>query len=268
MRSISTFCTLFLFVSFVCDTAILRSQEPSPDPAPATGPRIEEEEWLEFYYKNPTPDRFVSELKNWAQDGTLDNQHAKPALISFISQVIRQNPEKVKDWYVNLSGLTPEQMQIVHTGMLFSRTMEADEIMRGVFGKIYDEQKMETQKILEMPLDKESTMDMLWGYFYATGSEGAIRRIVTCFAFEDAPDKPPGVNVPDDYVPLYRILPGFARDSLIANAGRHPRVLEILKELYSKDETLTALEKEGIYGVLAEFDPKTYPPRVAVPKAE
>lgn len=152
----------------------------------------EEKVWLEFYYENPTPERFVDQMKDWAGDGTLDNEHARPALIAFVSQLIRQNSGLLKQWYEALAGLSPDQMQVVHTAMLFSRTTEADEIMRDVFGKEYEDQKQETLKILEMPLDKRSTMDMLWGYFYATGSEGAIRRLVVAFRFREAPENPPG----------------------------------------------------------------------------
>jgi hypothetical protein len=98
-------------------------------------------------------------------------------------------------------------------------------------------------------------------------SEVAIRRIVICFAFEEATEKPDGVEVPEGYVPMYKILPAFAKGSLTANAERHPRVLAILKEIYGKDETLKKLEKEGIYDVLSEIDPKTYPPRETSPEA-
>lgn len=215
----------------------------------------EEPDWLEYYYLHPAPERFVEQMKDWAEDGTLDNDHAKPALIAFLSQVIRQNPGEIAAWYEQLAGLDPARMQVLHTAMLFSRTGEADALMREKFGQAYDEQKSEMKKILELPLDKEGTADMLWGFFYATGSEGAIRRIVTCFRFKDAPDRPEGVNVPDGYVPLYKSLPSFAFRSLTDNASRHPRVIEILRELLAEDETLIDVEKEAIREVLAEVSP-------------
>jgi len=108
---------------------------------------------------------------------------------------------------------------------------------------------------------------MLWGYFYATGSESAVRRVVIAFRFRDAPDKPPGVDVPDGYVPIYKELPHFAFESLLANAERHPRVVAILREILEKDTTLMDAEKEGVYAVLSEIDPKTYPPKEPAKKA-
>lgn len=221
--------------------------------------QAEEEDWLENYYKNPTPERFVEQMKDWAADGTLDNEIAKPAIIAFTSQLLRQNRDRIESWYSALSGLSPSQMQVLHTAMLFSRTSEADGIMRKQFGKKYDEQKVETQKILKMPLDKPKTIDMLWGFFYATGSETAIRRVVAGFSFLDAPENPDGVEVPEGYLPLYKSLPTIAFNSLASNAERHPRVLEILKAL-NEGGDLSPREKEGVYDILSEIDPEAYPP--------
>ena len=218
------------------------------------------EDWLENYYKDPSPDRFVKEVKAWAEDGTLDNPDARPALIAFLSQVIRANRDRLAEWDLALRGLEPSHKQVINTAMLFSRTTEADEILREQFGERYDKQKTETEKILEMPLDAEPTLHMLWGFYYATGSANAIRRLVLCFRFVDAPYDPGGVAIPNGYMPYYKMLPLFAYESLVANAERHPRVVEILKTLHEKDESLLPLEKEGVYDVLSEILPEQFPP--------
>lgn len=228
---------------------------------PSPGQAEEEKEFLEFYYESPRPDDFVAQMKDWADDGTLENVHARPALIAFISQVIRANRDRLNDWFVALSGLTPEQKQVFYTAMLYSRTAEADTLMRETFGQKYDQQKVDTEKILEMDLDKENTLDMLWGFFYATGSENAIRRIVACFRYAEAPDNPEGLDIPQGYVPLYRELPGFANGSLVANGRRHPRLVEILETMLESDASLNRFEKEGLYDVLSELKPDKYPYR-------
>ncbi|MDF1657131.1 MAG: hypothetical protein P1U58_05935 [Verrucomicrobiales bacterium] len=218
-----------------------------------------EKDWLEYYYQNPSPERFVSQMKDWAEDGTLDSEYAKPALIAFLSRVIRDNRNEIAGWYKALGGLSQDQKQVLHTAMLYARISEADEIMKNIFGKRYDEQKLETKKILEMPLDKRSTIDMLWGFFYASGSEHAIRRVVLSFRFQDAPERPDGVDVPEGYQPLYKMLPVFASNSLLANAERHPRVKEILEGFLGNDSLLEP-EKDGVYDVLSGIDAEKYPP--------
>lgn len=232
----------------------------SLSPASAQDEPTQERDWLENYYIEPDPDGFVEQMKDWAEEGILDEDLTKPTLVAFISQLIRQNRDRLNEWYAGLAGLTPEQMQVMHTAMLFSRTEEADEIMTKTFGNKYIEQKRETQKILEMPLDKKQTPDMLWGFYFATGSENAIRRVVLCFRFLDADERPPGVDVPKDYVPHYKQLPRFAFRSLVGNAERHPRILEILKSLYENGSDLVPSEKQGVYDVLSEFYPEEYPP--------
>ena len=59
----------------------------------------EEKEWLEYYYENPTPDRLASQMKDWAQDGTLDNDHAKPTQ--------RWPAKRSLLWYQNTPGREP-----------------------------------------------------------------------------------------------------------------------------------------------------------------
>jgi len=232
-------------------------------PGIATPPTPEEKkaDWLEYYFEHPTPDQFVSEMKKWSADGTLKNKAALPALIAFTSQLIQQNPEKLTDWYEKLAGLTPDEKSVFHTAMLLSRTKEADELMRKQFGRVYDEQKRETQKILELPLDKKTTLDMLWGFYYATGSEQAIRRIILCFRFLDAPKHPDGVKVPPGYVPLYKELPQAAYVSLASNCERHPSLIKMCQKIYTKDDSLVPSEKQELYDLLSEFLPKKYPPK-------
>jgi hypothetical protein len=96
-------------------------------------------------------------------------------------------------------------------------------------------------------------MDMLWGFFYATGSPEPIRRLIVAFRFKDAPERPEGVEVPEGYVPLYKDLPEFVHHSLIANGERHPRLVEILKVLLEKDESFLETEKAGVRAVLEEL---------------
>lgn len=220
----------------------------------------EDEDWLEFYYQDPSPDRVVPQLKNWAADGTLDNESARPALIAFLSQVIRANRERLDEWHADLRGLAPRHMQIFHTAMLFSRTGEADEILGAQFGERYEAEKEEVGKILEMPLDARPTIDMLWGFYYATGSANAIRRIVLCFRLVDAPENPDGVDVPSGFIPYYKLLPRTAFGSLVANAERHSRIVDILETLLEKDESLMPIEWQAVYDVLSEVKPEQYPP--------
>lgn len=227
-----------------------------PDFVPSEG-----DDWLE-YYRKPTPDRFVGQLKNWSADGTLTDEHARPPLIAFLSQVIRQNRDKIAQWYADLKGLSPEDLQVLHTAMLFSRTSEAEDVLKKEYGDKFTDQKQEMPKILEMKLDRRDSLDMLWGFFYATGDKAAIRRIVNIFIFVDFPDRPDFAKVPDDYKPLYTEMPNAAHWSLVSNAQRHPKVRELLEEIYrdkAEESKLSPTEKRRLRNVLNEIDPEKWP---------
>jgi len=235
-------------------------QEESAGAGSEDTPEIRERDWLESYYENPEPERFIENVKKWSAEGSLSDPHAIPALVAFMSRVLRENRESLRDWYEELAGLSPEEKQVFHTAMLYSRVSEADEILRETFGRRYDEQRVETPRILELPLDKEGTLDMLWGFFYASGSEHAIRRIVLCFRFVDAPENLEDVEIPEGYLPLYKVLPNYAFGSLVDNAQLHPRLVEILKTFLETRGDLLPIERQAVYDVLSEVDPEGHPP--------
>ena len=226
-----------------------------------------EKDWLEYYYENPSPERFVKEIKGFAEEDLLTNDLVRPALIGFMARVIRQNPQKLLTWYEELQELTQAQMQTFHTAMLYSRTKEADLILRQRFGAKFEEQKVELPEILKMPLDKAQTLDMLWGYYYATGSKNAIRRMVIAFRFDDAPDRPEGVNIPEGHRAFYKELPSDVFNMIGANAERHKKLRKILIDLYKNDKTLVPIEKRWLYDLISEFDPKNYPPKLGTEAA-
>lgn len=250
----------FRWIAFLAPVFLLGTVDAQEAAATGESGEVEEKDWLEFYYQDPDPGRLVSEVKQWAKDGTLKNQGARPVIIAFLSQVFRQNRKEIAGWYEELSGLPDEYRQIIHTAMLFSRTTEADALLRESFGNEYEEQKHALPKILEMKLAQRNTLDMLWGFFYATGSENAIRRIVWSFRFDAAPDNPDFAKIPKDHRPLYKDLPDAAAWSLVSNARRHPKVRKVCEDLYDKDKDLVAPEKRRLGDVLHELTSKKPPP--------
>ena len=231
---------LFLLAAFLVLPAAAQNQDPSL--TPEEGEEMEPD-WLEFYYRDPRPEEFVEQMKTYSKEGVLMSEAARPALVAFISQVIRQNRDKLGGWYGELRGLSPEEMQVIHTGMLYSRTAEADALLEAAFGDQLEQQRKDLPKILELQLDRQQTLDMLWGFFYATGSENAVRRIVSSFNFVNETAPPDGADVPSGFRPLYEEIPEAAAWSLFSNAIRHPKVETICKDLLKDEEALNPTER-------------------------
>lgn len=217
-------------------------------------------EWLETYYQNPTPEKFLPQMKLWAENGTLRNPAARSALVGFTSQLMRQNRSKIAAWVRELRVGDPEDFVVIDNALYFSRTTEADKLIEASLGRKLED-KDRPSKILERPLNEEPAMNMLWGYFYATGSEKAIRKIIHGFRYVNAPLAPDGVEVPEGYKPYYVELPGIAAGSLLKNMKSDPRVQEICEQIYKKDNTLTKMEELNLYNLLSKRNPEKYPPK-------
>ena len=70
-----------------------------------------------------------------------------------------------------------------------------------------------------------------------------------------------GLEVPEGYTPLYQLLPKLASTGISMNITRHKRLLKICEEIYQDEENLHPKEKEELYKILAEVNPKKYPPK-------
>jgi hypothetical protein len=247
----------------------LCAQEPAEKAAAAAEPAEKEAEddhdWLTFYYTNPEPENVVKQIKKWSDGRILSDERARPALVGFLSQVFRQNRDKIKAWYVDISDLPPEDLQTVRLAMIFSRTSEADEIIKEEEGDDYIDRR--PPKVLEMSIHQRPTFDMLWGFFYATGSEAVIERMIYLFRYEEMVIDE-DINIPDGYSPLYEQLPEAAHWALVSNAQQHPRVLEVLEKYYQTAGSLEPIERKGVRSVLSEVLPKKYPPTADDKKAE
>ena len=225
----------------------------------------EVKDWLEFYYEDPKPAEYIAQVKLWEKNGLLRNFDIQPTLIAFTSQVMRQNRDKIQPWWLKMKDMAPEDRVFYSTALMFARVTEADKIIEDTLGDKYSEFEP-PPKILEIALDRTATINMLWGYFYATGSENAIRRILKCFLFEDAPENPEGVDVPEGYHPYYKELPRLAYVSLVSNLERHPKLVEICENILATDKKLYDLERINLYDLLSEVKPEKYPIREELKK--
>ena len=57
-----------------------------------------QKDWMEGYYLNPQPNRLPEEVKDWSEQGLLQREGTRDVLIGFLSQVLRQNRPKIKEW--------------------------------------------------------------------------------------------------------------------------------------------------------------------------
>ena len=277
LPSFSTF-TIALTVLLLCGENPLRAQaadEKAPADAPAAAPakpataapQVDpgdtperepdpDHDWLTYYYQNPEPEKLVAQIRKWSDGRILSDERARPALVGFLSQVFRQNRDKIKEWHLEISDLPPEDMQTIRLALIFSRTSEGDEIITA--GDTEGILEKRPPKVLEMSMRQLPTFDMLWGYFYATGSEEVIKRMIFLFRYEDM-DLSAEADIPEGYSPITEQLPEAAHWALVSNAETHPIVLQWLENYYQTAGALEPIEKKGVRAVLSELLPAKYP---------
>ncbi len=197
----------------------------------------------------------VEQIRKWSDGRILSDDRVRPALVGFLSQVFRQNHDKIKEWYLEISDLPPEDMQTIRLALIFSRTTEGDDIIKE--GDVEGILEKRPPKVLDMSMRQLPTFDMLWGYFYATGSEAVIKRMIFLFRYEGM-DISAEADIPEDYTAITEDLPEAAHWALVSNAQTHPIVLQWLEDYYQTAGALDPLEKKGVHAVLSELLPKKY----------
>ena len=223
------------------------SQEPTAQASPSEA-APPADTWLTGYFLDPKPEELPAKIRAWSKEGLLRDESARQTFIGFLSQVYRQNRERVAEWQAGFVDLPPEDRQTLQLALLFSRTSEADAVLTEENGKEFE--KPEVPKILEVPLTQLPAFDLLLGFYFATGSENALARLVSCFNFLAIGERPP--NVPEGYTPYYEILPSKAYWALSGLAAENESLKKSL-ETMAASGGLTELEQKHVGQILEEL---------------
>lgn len=199
------------------------------------------DDWLTFYYRNPRPDQLIAQLKAWSAEGTLQDSNARAPLLGFLSQVFHQNPQQLQDWYLQTRSLPAKDQELITMALWMSDSAESKALLKKEMPKAFAGKT--PPDILQLKLDSPSTLDLLWGYYFATGESKVLRRIIEMFRYADAPQKLEGI--PEGRTPLYTTLPHAAKWSISSNARQHPKVLADSKKLLHSGQ-LNATEKKWL----------------------
>jgi len=230
------------FIAFVAAFVLLNilvSGTPSPangnqPSAAASKEETSSSDWLTFYYRKPQPERFVTEVRNMSKADAFSTPAAKAPTVAFVSRVMAANPDKIPAWMAALADLPDNDQDTLHEAIWLSDTKA---------GKAYLKDKGLTKylkspppEILKMEIDTGAVLDMLWGYFFATGEEAPIRRIVSAFnnsKYVGAVQRYRTSEKTEDdkKQALYDVIFGAAEWSLGSNCQQHPKVREICDHL-------------------------------------
>ena len=214
--------------------------------------------WLTFYYRNPQPEHFVEEVRDLIQSGSFSKVTTHPPLIVFLGRVLAQHPRKIESWMSDLNDLPQEGKNLLYAALWFSKTAEATHYLEA--HGIHDYEGKTPPDILKMEIDSPTVIEMLWGWYFATGDETAIRRIITGFnlnLYEGGMErfKSSKKTTQDKRVAYQDLAFKTVQESLMENCERHPEVLGICEKLYASN-TLNKTELLWIRVILSKAAPK------------
>jgi len=188
-------------------------------------------EILNYYYKNPQPDKLISALKVTLslEQFLRDTSHSYP-LAHLFATVAHSDPVFLKNLISmeeNYSGLQKDFLQHIIN---------------------------EAKDFKSPEPNSPAALDYLWTEFFVTGKEEPVKKIISALDFKMPENDPIYKDVDPGLLGAYKeadtaLINGAANWSLRSNAKQHDRVYEIIKQ---EADSATGTTKEKLNQILAE----------------
>jgi hypothetical protein len=181
------------------------------------------EDWLNHYYENPQPERFVPAIYELSHMGFFERPGHVPLAIGFISSLFAHNPELIDQWVVMCSGLPRAHQRLMASALWYSGSAKGADYLRAYTRVVDPELRADLVQLLATKPDlydaevhSMSSLNLHWGAFLATGESQHIIRLLAALGSDD-----PGLSA-------------AVRLALAEKATAHPRVYEICQDELSR----------------------------------
>lgn len=201
--------------------------------------------WINEYRQHPEPDSVPDMVRSLGELGLLRDLDQAGVYIGFTAGVLGANSAKAERLVARMFPLPPEDQPLVIKAIAYSGLPEWKVVLSAFI------ERMPVRKVLidkylygegktlqDMPLDEGGSfaLDALWGYYFATGSQVPVRRIVSSLAW---------AQERNDIEKL--TIGSMAKWTLATNATRDLELLAIIKrEMNTQDEAVRPVLAEVI----------------------
>lgn len=230
MRAVWSFVFLLIAVLCASFSPVHAAQKKAPQ-KPFTG-QEELLTWMNGYRTKPEPMRLPEAVKAFIKAGVTKDMDQAGIYIGFTAGVIGSNPDEAEALVTQMFPLDPQDQvllirAIAYSGhpdwkglmLKFIERMPARKVLidKFVFGN------KETLEALTFE-DNSPAIDINWGYYFATGAEAPVARIVKVLAW----------SLDKDNVDKLTIG-AMAKWTLAQNASRDMDLLALLKGLAAEE---------------------------------
>ncbi len=217
-------------------------------------------DWLTNYYKSPNPQDFVVEVRKLGNAGILANPKHKEYVAVFLSRILAANPEKIIEWVESLKSLNEAEREPLIIALWLADTKESKAYLTSI--NALEVLSKKPTNYLEIEILKGETLDALWAYFFATGADEPIRKIVSALNYAEYAGsvdayKNSKKTEADQQRAWFDALFQSARWSLESNVRKEPKVAEICGRLI-KEPSLSKHERLWLSLILSKALPDKY----------
>jgi hypothetical protein len=187
-------------------------------------PARDSSQWLQHYYENPQPDQVVPAVFALSRSGYFESAGQPATAIGFLSGLFARNPDRVSGWMTAFRGLPDAHQRIVASALWYSGLPGGADQVRALARNSNPALRDEIDQMLaqtnpslrDTPVRSESSLNLQWGAFLATGEPQHIVNVLTALGSSE-----PGLSA-------------AARLALAEKAAGHHRVYEICQAQLSR----------------------------------
>ena len=222
------------------------AQDRSKRAAP-TQPEITRSEqilkWINDYRQAPEPERLPDMVRAMGNLGLFRELDSAGVYIGFIAGVIGANPERAEQLVARMFPMPPEDQVVLIRAIAYSGLPDWKGLL-GLFVERMPARMVLIRKYLygdgktlaELEPDDGYVIDLLWGYYFATGNPEPIRRIVATLAWSTDKNSVEKLTIGS-----------MSKWTLATNASREKDLLDILhSEMNSQPEDVRKPLREVI----------------------
>jgi hypothetical protein len=189
--------------------------------------------WINGYRLKPEPKRLPAAIKAMQTFGITKDMDQAGVYIGFSAGVIGSNPDDAEKLIASCFPLPPEDQVLLIKAIAYSGLTDWKDLLTKFVERmparkvLIDKYLFANKPVLsDLPMAEESSaIDINWGYYFATGAEAPVRRIVTVLAWSR--DK-------NDIEKL--TIGAMAKWTLAQNAARDQDLLQILKAIAPEEK--------------------------------
>ena len=188
MRAVFAVLAMLLVLTLPVAAAGKPAKSKSPRPFTKSEELLE---WMNGYRLKPEPKRLPEAVRAMVKSSVTKDMDQAGIYIGFTAGVIGSNPEDAEKLITEMFPLEPQDQVLLIKAIAYSGLPDWKELM------IKFVERMPARKVLidkflfakkptleDLPFEESSSaIDINWGYYFATGSEAPVRRIVTVLAW-------------------------------------------------------------------------------------